>query len=82
MTKIYRGPLQAPMRLYHKRQWRESYQLTTRMPGPKADRRPQDTWKSLHLEEAFSADGGKTWEPNWIVNVTSGGRRRPHNGRR
>jgi hypothetical protein len=25
---------------------------------------------SFGLEQAFSADGGKTWEPNWIVNFT------------
>lgn len=25
---------------------------------------------SFRLEQAFSADGGKTWEPNWIVNFT------------
>lgn len=28
------------------------------------------TANSFHLEQAFSADGGKTWEPNWIVNFT------------
>jgi hypothetical protein len=22
---------------------------------------------SFRLEQAFSADGGKTWEPNWIA---------------
>jgi hypothetical protein len=32
-------------------------------------------WKSLapthaHLEQAFSADGGKTWEVNWICDLT------------
>jgi hypothetical protein len=25
---------------------------------------------SFHLEQAFSADGGKTWEPNWIANFS------------
>jgi len=25
---------------------------------------------SFRLEQAFSADGGKTWEPNWIANFT------------
>ena len=28
------------------------------------------THNSFRLEQAFSADGGKTWEPNWIVNFT------------
>jgi hypothetical protein len=28
------------------------------------------TPNSFQLEQAFSADGGKTWEPNWIVNFT------------
>jgi hypothetical protein len=28
------------------------------------------TATSFRLEQAFSADGGKTWEPNWIVNFT------------
>jgi hypothetical protein len=32
-------------------------------------------WKSItpthaRLEEAFSADGGKTWEVNWINDLT------------
>jgi hypothetical protein len=32
-------------------------------------------WKSLapthaHMEQAFSADGGKTWEVNWICDLT------------
>lgn len=26
--------------------------------------------KSPHFEQAFSADGGKTWEVNWITNQT------------
>jgi hypothetical protein len=25
---------------------------------------------SFHLEQAFSADGGRTWEPNWITTFT------------
>jgi hypothetical protein len=25
---------------------------------------------SFRLEQAFSADGGKTWEPNWIATFT------------
>ena len=25
---------------------------------------------SFHLEQAFSNDGGKTWEPNWIASFT------------
>jgi hypothetical protein len=25
---------------------------------------------SAHFEQSFSADGGKTWEPNWISDVT------------
>ena len=28
------------------------------------------TPKSYHVEQAFSADGGQTWEPNWIGDVT------------
>lgn len=28
------------------------------------------TPKSFTLEQAFSADGGKTWEANWIANFT------------
>lgn len=24
---------------------------------------------SAHFEQAFSADGGRTWEPNWISNI-------------
>ena len=24
----------------------------------------------FRLEQAFSADGGKTWEPNWIATFT------------
>ena len=28
------------------------------------------TPKSCHFEQAFSADGGKTWEPNFIVSET------------
>ena len=28
------------------------------------------TPKSFKLEQAFSADGGKTWEANWIANFT------------
>jgi hypothetical protein len=24
---------------------------------------------SAHFEQSFSADGGKTWEPNWISNI-------------
>ena len=28
------------------------------------------THNSFRLEQSFSADGGKTWEPNWIVNFT------------
>lgn len=28
------------------------------------------TKNSFRLEQAFSADGGKSWEPNWIVNFT------------
>jgi hypothetical protein len=26
--------------------------------------------KSAHMEQAFSADGGKTWEVNWICDLT------------
>jgi len=69
------------MRLYHKRPLREGYQLTTRMPGPKADRRSQDTRKWLHLEEAFSAEGARRGS-QLERQFTSGSRRRPHNGRR
>lgn len=25
---------------------------------------------SYHFEQAFSEDGGKTWEPNWVANLT------------
>jgi hypothetical protein len=25
---------------------------------------------SFRLEQSFSADGGKNWEPNWIVSFT------------
>jgi hypothetical protein len=25
------------------------------------------TEKSFRLEQAFSDDGGKTWEPNWVA---------------
>jgi hypothetical protein len=25
---------------------------------------------SAHFEQAFSEDGGKTWEVNWIANIT------------
>ena len=25
---------------------------------------------SVHFEQAFSADGGKTWEVNWIAQCT------------
>ena len=28
------------------------------------------TPKSFRLEQAFSGDGGKTWEPNWIAKFT------------
>jgi hypothetical protein len=28
------------------------------------------TAKTFKLEQAFSADGGKTWEPNWIATFT------------
>lgn len=28
------------------------------------------TTASFRLEQAFSADGGKTWEPNWIASFT------------
>lgn len=28
------------------------------------------TSKSFRLEQAFSADGGRTWEPNWIARFT------------
>ncbi|MEZ0333394.1 MAG: hypothetical protein ACAI18_05250 [Gemmatimonadales bacterium] len=28
------------------------------------------TSTSAHFEQSFSADGGKTWEPNWISDVT------------
>lgn len=28
------------------------------------------TESSFRLEQAFSPDGGKTWEPNWVVNFT------------
>jgi hypothetical protein len=30
--------------------------------------------KSCHFEQAFSADGGKTWETNWIATDTRAGR--------
>jgi hypothetical protein len=35
----------------------------------------RNVWKSLtpdhcHFEQAFSADGGKTWEVNWIADDT------------
>ena len=26
--------------------------------------------KSAHMEQAFSADGGKTWEVNWIIDLS------------
>ena len=26
--------------------------------------------KAAHMEQAFSADGGKTWEVNWICDLT------------
>ena len=36
------------------------------------------TRNSAHFEQAFSADGGRTWETNWIVTDTRiGARRRP-----
>ena len=25
---------------------------------------------TAHWEQAFSEDGGKTWEKNWIMNLT------------
>jgi hypothetical protein len=28
------------------------------------------TKTSAHFEQSFSADGGKTWEPNWITDQT------------
>jgi hypothetical protein len=28
------------------------------------------TPESFRLEQAFSADGGKTWEPNWVASFT------------
>ena len=28
------------------------------------------TPKSAHFEQAFSADGGKTWEVNWVSDIT------------
>jgi hypothetical protein len=28
------------------------------------------TPKSAHFEQSYSADGGKTWEPNWITDQT------------
>ncbi|HMJ51218.1 MAG TPA: hypothetical protein VK540_04060 [Polyangiaceae bacterium] len=28
------------------------------------------TPKSCHFEQSFSPDGGKTWEPNWITQLT------------
>jgi hypothetical protein len=28
------------------------------------------TANSCHFEQAFSADGGKTWEVNWIATDT------------
>jgi hypothetical protein len=28
------------------------------------------TPKSFRLEQAFSDDGGKSWEPNWIAKFT------------
>jgi hypothetical protein len=28
------------------------------------------TWNSCHFEQAFSGDGGKTWEVNWIATDT------------
>ena len=28
------------------------------------------TSDSFKLEQAFSADGGKSWEPNWITSFT------------
>jgi hypothetical protein len=28
------------------------------------------TAKSFRIEQAFSADGGQSWEPNWIANFS------------
>ena len=31
---------------------------------------PQRELRAFRLEQAFSDDGGKTWEPNWIAKFT------------
>jgi hypothetical protein len=28
------------------------------------------TVDSYHVEQSYSADGGKTWEPNFVANLT------------
>jgi hypothetical protein len=31
------------------------------------------TQRSAHWEQAFSPDGGKTWETNWVMDLTRAG---------
>ena len=45
------------MELWNGRTILVRYQWTPAKPGP-------------HFEQAFSVDGGKTWEANWILDLT------------
>ena len=38
--------------------------------GPRAVYMVQDTPTSCHWEQAFSPDGGKTWETSWVQDIT------------